>query len=525
MHVLGIGTGVLKDMNRLITVALASLMVGCAFAQGTFTIRRPADGSKVREVVKVRIPKNSIQEGEYIGILVNGKFLEAVVPDLEGNDYVYNLDTKARKLPDGKLTIEAVLYFYAQGAPQVRNRSSVSVVLDNSAGIQGQNPEGFLMRYKFYPGKEYSYRRTDESTVSIVSQAQAQLGSRAAEIVLGQRTVRYLIAHQNNYGNEGLIRLQALPEKGKDHAYLVTVGNPTPTKFMDFEMHPIFMRITNTGREVFTSLPIYFPWEGDSTDARTDLFALFPPPVLPATRKDVGDSWEAAIPFGNIDLENRQTTEHMVENLSGRATLESVEWEQGFPCAKIRSELSLGANDLKNIKNIEGVQGDAQSLKIESIQWFALDRGIMIREETRFTSEVLVEIGAGGAGGAAAPGGTGGGRRGPVGTGGAGGSGNPGGITPPGGGNRNSPGIFLTNNFFDLIGDGPLGLYGQRGGGDQDPGGDNGGRFGTSGAGTPGSLPGGQEGFGGGRGGGSTGGPPVKMIMRQTSRWTTVLEQ
>lgn len=505
-------------MNRLITVALATLAVGSAFAQGTFTIRRPADGSKVREVVKVRIPKNSIQEGEYIGILVNGKFLEAVVPDLEGNDYVYSLDTKAHKLPDGKLTIEAVLYFYTQGAPQVRNRSSVTVVLDNSAGIQGQNPNGFLMRYKFYPGKEYSYRRTDESSVSVVSQAQAQLGSRAAEIVLGQRSVRYLVAHQNNYGNEGLIRLQALPEKGKDYAYLVTVGNPTPTKFMDYEMHPIFMRITNTGREVFTSLPIYFPWEGDSTDARTDLFALFPPPVLPAGRKEVGDSWEAAIPFGNIDLENRDKVEHMVENLTGRATLEAVEWEQGYPCAKIRSELSLGANDLKNIKNIEGVQGSAQSLKIESVQWFALDRGIMIREETRFTSEVLVEVGAGG-GGAGAPGASGGGRRGPLGAGeSGGGGGNPGGIAPPGGDKRIGPGIFLTNNYFEAMSQGPLNFMLQAG---QENGGDNG-RGDGAGFGPDG--PSGGQGFGG-RGSGSAGGPPVKMILRQTSRWSTVLEQ
>jgi hypothetical protein len=501
---------------RLLTTALATLFVVGAFAQGTFTIRRPADGSKVREVVKVRIPKNSIPEGGYIGVLVNGKFLEAVVPDVEGSDYVYSLDTKARKIADGPMTIETVLYFYTQGAPQVLNRSSVNVTLDNSTSIVNSRPNGFDLRYKFYPGKEYVYNRTQQSTVAFVTQAQAQLGSRAAEIVLNTQKVRYLVAHANNYGTEGLIRMQALPEKGKDYAYLVTSQNPEPTKFMDYEMHPIFMRITDRGREVFTSLPVYFPWEGDSTDARTDLFALFPPPVLPGSPKTVGQKWQAAIPQGSLDLENKDTIEKMVVNLPGSATLEAVEWEQGFPCAKIRSELSLGASDLKNLKGLEGVTGQAQSLKIESVQWFAIDRGIMIREDVRFTSEVLVEVG--GAQGGASGSGGGPGTPGLRGASGAG-AGADGGAS----GSRSirrtgiTPGDFLTSSFFDEFD--PLALMQQRGGGVGRPGeGDGDGAGGPSG-----------QGFGpatGGRGGASAGSSvPVKVILRQTSRRSTVLEQ
>lgn len=507
-------------MKRLLTAALATVMVAGAFGQGTFTIRRPVDGSKVREVVKVRIPKNSIPEGGYIGVLVNGKFLEAVVPDEEGNDYVYNLDTKARKLADGPMTIETVLYFYTQGAPMVLNRSSVNVVLDNSASIQQSNPNGFTLRYKFVPGKEYTYNRTQRTTVSFVSQAQAQLGSRAAEIVLDTNNVRYLVAVANNYGNEGLIRLQALPERGKDYAYLVTSLNPEPTKFMDFEMHPIFMRITNTGREVFTSLPTYFPLEGTSQDSRTDLFALFPPPILPSRQIEVGDSWEAAIPMPNLDLEAKDTKDDFVENLTGRATLESVEWEQGYPCAKIRSELSLGAADLKNMKGLDGIQGDAQSLKIESIQWFAMDRGIMIREELRFTSEVLVEVGGGQAagnsggnnGGAPGLGGFSGAGGGPAGAGSGGGA-------AVGGDKRIAPGNFVTNEFFDNIGAKTFGELIMQ----SRPGGQRGG---------PGSGrdEGGASGFGGvgqaGGGAGATGGTGgVKMILRQTTAATTILER
>ena len=505
-------------MKRLLTAALATVLVAGAFAQGTFTIRRPVDGSKVREVVKVRIPKNSIPEGGYIGVLVNGKFLEAVVPDVEGDDYVYSLDTKARKLADGPLSIETVLYFYSQGAPMVLNRSSVNVVLDNSSSIQQSNPDGFLLRYKFVPGREYTYNRTDSTVVSFVTQAQAQLGSRAAEIVLGQRDIRYVIAHHNNYGSEGLLRFQALPEKGKDYAYIITSGSDQPTKFMADEMAPIFMRVTNTGREVFSSWPQYFPLEGTAPVSRTDLLALFPLGILPSRRVEVGDTWEAAIPLTNFDLEKAEVTEDFVENVTGRATLEAVEWEQGFPCAKIRSELSLGAENLKNIKALDGVQGNAQSLKIETVQWFAMDRGVMIREDVRFTSEVLVEVGGGSASGGAG-GGQGEPRRGPMGAGGAGGGASSGGnsVAPPPGLNGIRSSDVISGNYFEWIGSKDIVEFLQiRPGGD---GGDEGAARGQAGS-------GGQEGFG--RGSGSTGaggGAGVKMILRQTSRWTTVLER
>lgn len=505
-------------MKRLLTTALATVLVAGAFAQGTFTIRRPVDGSKVREVVKVRIPKNSIPEGGYIGVLVNGKFLEAVVPDVEGNDYVYNLDTKARKLEDGPTNIETVLYYYTQGSPMVLNRSSVNVVLDNSSSIQQSNPDGFQLRYKFTPGREYTYRRTDETVVSFVTQAQAQLGSRAAEIVLEQRDIRYLIAHHNNYGSEGLIRFQALPEKGKDYAYIITQNSQEPTKFEANEMAPIYMRVTNTGREVFSSWPQYFPLEGTSDVSRTDLLAIFPLGVLPSRRVEVGETWQAAIPMPNFNLETAELEKDFVTNLPGSATLEAVEWEQGFPCAKIRSSLSVGAEDLKNIRSLDGVQGDAQSLKIESVQWFALDRGIMIREDVRFTSEVLVEVGGGSAAGPASGGGEGNspGTAGAMGVGPGGGGGRN--APPPVGGGRSIRSHdIITSNFFEWISKNRSLDFGQSRPGF--PSGDDGAEGGQQGG------PQG-EGFGnGGRGGGSVGGTAgVKMILRQTSRWSTVLE-
>src|SRR5436305_15330088 len=97
-------------MKRWIGVIFIACAAGAAVAQAPLPIVRPADGSKVREKVHILIPKNSIPQGGYIGLFLNGKFLEATVPPLSGKYYDYVLDTKGKAIPDGPATLEAVLY-------------------------------------------------------------------------------------------------------------------------------------------------------------------------------------------------------------------------------------------------------------------------------------------------------------------------------------------------------------------------------------------------------------------------------
>lgn len=382
---------------------MALTICASAMAQGTFTIRRPVDGSKVKEVIKVRIPKNSIPDGGYVGIYLDGKFLEAVMPDVDGEDYVYQLDSQAKDIADGEHTIEAVLFVDFSQRPRIVNRTSVKVVVENKSSIK-MPEKGFSLRYNFTPGKEHRYMMTQKQTISMISQAMAQVGGRAAERSLEVEKFRMMYAVDNAYnvGNgrkEGLVRIQPLPDKGRDFAYITVAGETEPKKYYDYEMAPVYMRVTDTGREKFSGMPSYFPLEGTSGDASTtDLLLLLPLPVLPTQPVKPGSVWQDTFLLGSLKLDDRFEVDKYTQGLPARGEFVGLEWRNGIPCAKLKTTIAVGAKDLKNVKGLNQVDGDAVKLELNLITWFALDRGKIIRMEENIIQEALVDPGSGGGG-------------------------------------------------------------------------------------------------------------------------------
>lgn len=389
-------------MKKFIVAAVAMSLVAVSYSQGTFTIRRPADGSTVREVVSVRIPRGGIKESQYVGIFVNGKFFEAVAPfgpsDFDKNDFVYKLDTKKNLIPDGKLNIKCVLYGDLGDTATMIQESSVDLVLDNRTSIKP--PEGgFRLRYSLLPGREYIYRSELRQDISTISEAQLRLGGRAAELSGEPMIFRFLYAVDNAYvsksGREGLVRMQILPKEGKDYAILQTIVDPEPKRYYQNDMYPIYMRITDTGREVFGGFPIYVPIEGTSGfEPKANVFGMLPLPVLPSAGRKQGESWNATMMADTIeDLSKLHTLEKLTVPIPARGTLESIEWERGQRCARIRYKLTTGNNQL----------GGTQDQ--EQVVWFSLDKGMPIKIELSFTRSrritetVATNSGGGGAGG------------------------------------------------------------------------------------------------------------------------------
>lgn len=402
----------LKLMKRLIFSTVLALAALSAFAQGTFTIRKPTDGSTVREVVNVLIPKNSIPASGYVGFWVNGKFLEAAVPDVVGNDYVYKLDTKGRQIPDGKLTIEAVLYVDFNDAPKVMNRSSVEVNLDNAKSIKVP-PGGFKLRYKFPVGQQLRYGVEVRTSQAVLSQAQNQLGGRAAQLPLDNESFDYVVAfegaNKSSDGMQGLLRLQPMPDQGKDHAWLTIRGENERRKYMRNEMAPVYMKVSDTGRELFGSIPFYLPMLGSSSvEQNLDLYAILPLPVLPSKAVKPGEAWQGSFQHGVFDDKGEWHQQSTVSaRYPARGVLEGVEWENGIPCAKIRTTIEAGTASIDGKRLAqEGKAFADDKVKLDQVFWFALNRGYIIRSEMTITIERKIEAQPSG-GGMGGPGGAG----------------------------------------------------------------------------------------------------------------------
>ena len=475
-------------MKRTFGTLVFMCVMGAAFAQAPFTIVRPADGSKVREKVHVLIPKNSIPQGGYIGIFLNGKFVEAVTPPLSGKYYDYVLDTKGRKIADGKVNLEVVLYVDYNENPRIVDRSSVSVNVANSASI-AIPANGFKLRYKFTPGTELIYNMEQRMAVSTISGTQNSAGGRPAELPLDAEKVRLLYAVDNAYGNgDGLVRIQALTNKGKDYAMLTTSASEgEPKKFYDYMMHPVYMRINNTGNEVFGSVPNYFPMEGTSgntgEDVMQNLYAVFPLPTLPTKAVRPGDSWQSRFQNGSLNLEKLDETTSLVNRFPARGEFIGVEWEMGHPCAKIKNSIAQGTKSLDGKKLASaGAAFTDDKIELSETIWFALDRGVIMKveRELRIDRKLESQGGAPGMGGPAMGG-------------------------PSGGPSRGGPAVgpAMGGDTSRQVGAPPAGMPG-RGGSRQGPG-----------------MGPGMPGLGGGRSGGPSGAATVQYLrIRQLSTFT-----
>ncbi|AIE85342.1 hypothetical protein OP10G_1974 [Fimbriimonas ginsengisoli Gsoil 348] len=405
---------------------LASVLM----AQAPFTIVRPADGSRVREKVHILIPKGSIPTGGYVGVFLNGHLIEAVVPPLVGKYYEYVLDTKGRGIADtpaGKTDkLELVLYADSDDKSRIVDRSSVDVKIGNEANIAVPN-SGLKLRYKFVPGQDMVYNLTQFVQVQPMSEEDNANGGKAATFETEGERIRLLYSVTNAYGNgDGLLRMQALPEKGKDYADLTAASETTQKRYYDTDMAPLYMRVTTTGHEVFGALPAYVAFESPTGSVNTvALFAAFPLPTLPTKPVRPGDSWQSRFQRGALDLNNWTDMKSVVKQFPARGEFVNVEWEGGHPCAKIRNVIQEGTMSLDDKKlAAKGAQFAGDKVGITETIWFAMDTHQILKIQRDMKIDQKVENGGGGFGGSP----FGGGGGGPAGV-----PGRPGGFGPPGG--------------------------------------------------------------------------------------------
>jgi hypothetical protein len=362
---------------------------------------------------------------------LNGQFVEAVVPpvDTTNSSYrVYTLDTKGRKIADGEVKLELVKY-EGGDTPRIMDRSSITMTVGNHMNI-AVPAGGIKLRYAFKPGQTLTYRIQEIETVSTMTGASNMSGGRPATIPASELTHRILYAVDNTYSNgDALLRMQNIPNKGKDYSILAILGEPEPRQVFDYQMQPVYMRVGKTGRPVFGAVPEYFGFSsGGSVEGGDYVYGSWPLPVLPEKAVAPGANWAAAyemplaVVAGDAHLMGQVT-----QPFPCRGEFVAVEWEMGHPCAVIKNSIAEGTRSLAGQKLANAGKAFADDkVALDETIYFALDSRKILKLVRSITIDRKVQVQEGGAGGPGGPGGPAGDFKRPVGGGDGPGIGGPG---------------------------------------------------------------------------------------------------
>lgn len=454
-------------MNKVLYVVSAVVVSSACWALAPFTIVSPKSGAKVREKVTVTMPKGSIPRGGFIGISIDGKFVEATTADVDEKtgDFIYKLDTKAKKIPDGDRTLGVTLFVNSGGRPTIADTSEVKIRIGNHEGIEVPE-DGLMLQYRFTRGFMSHYSVDVGQDESVLSEAQNRRGGRAAQLPAFLEKARMLVAVDDvKPSGLGLVRIQLVPYKSKDYLVLTVPGEDQPRKVSMIDFAPIYRIIRPSGHEVYGDSPIAFP--PLNPPSMMDLYVTLPLPLLPQEKVKPGNTWQGNIALG---AETLRDTGKQSSHVPAVGTFNGVEWEQGQPCAKLTYRIEVSTGPRGENLTVGGREFRAgQRFAMTQTVWFSLKERRMIRSDIVMEGDVKIDTpDAGGTpAGAGAPA-AGGGGRGPrpAGGGGAGGAG-VGVILPSGGqqGNgQDSSGVFAQGGGGSPFGGGAGGGQGITGG-------------------------------------------------------------
>ncbi|GBC91911.1 hypothetical protein HRbin15_00371 [bacterium HR15] len=362
------------------------ILVGCAWAQAPFTILRPVEGARVREKVEVRVPLHSVPPEGFIGVSIDGKFVEAVAPaalrtDKEKGHLIYEWDTKARNIPDGKHTIELTLYSGGNDR-RILARSAVNVVVENKIKIPA---DGIRLQYKWIPGRNFHYR------VQVAAKDQTELkdtGLSPEETLLMDVKFGVDLFTHDFTPPLALIAWMPVPpavilEGGQ---YSVITGE---------NMAPVYQEIETTGRVRYQESRL-----GQSQQYEYYYVTAGNLPELPPTKVKEGFRWSMTL----VQYDPLETGEGGNPKVAARfpipARIESFEWERGYKCAKIVCEFT---GNIPGRFDMGEFRLEKPKVKVKRTIYFAYDIGQVVRMTTSIEFETTVREQIGGSGGIGAP--------------------------------------------------------------------------------------------------------------------------
>jgi hypothetical protein len=313
--------------------ACAALLCGMmpveqARAQGApFTIRRPPDGATVREKVTIEIPSASMPPGASVAIYLDGNFYEAVPGNSEsfGKPFRWIWDTKGTNVSDGEHTLRVVLYTPSGDSGTAVEEKGTSEVKLNVANKIHNGPSSLRLRYRYADGQTLDYQRT--STSKIVGGV-SNTGV-SSDQTLASIDSRLMLEIESPADPEALVRNKLTALSILQQGQETTLDSSQLSESMYQMLDPLGVVHYEYGANAGTQ---EFAAQGLPVDNSLEL------PRLPTTPVSVGQTWTT--PNQRLDIPGVPVNEQPKVTLNN--TLADLEWEDGYPTARIHQTYDSG---------------------------------------------------------------------------------------------------------------------------------------------------------------------------------------
>jgi hypothetical protein len=369
-------------------LAVCALALGCfsslspAHAQAPFTIRRPKDGTTVREKLRIEIPSGSIHAGGFVALYIDDKFLIALPPEEteEGSaekPFTYLWDTKGSGASDGEHTLRAVLYEPTAGASGTTigvnevARSEVRVTVANKIT---DGPSALLLRYRYHEGDNLEYAR-DGKAVAVGALSESgkigdeDLGAVKGTLRLAVEDTRFDSASQSSvYLVRNKLTSLSILNGAEEQVFEPSQLSNSMYQELLPDGRVQYETGDRTGTTEFTSL-------GLPVNNTLEL------PLLPTLEVSVGSEWKTT--NQRIDIPGLSPSKQPRVTLTNK--LEDLEWEGGRRTAKIHQTYE-GPLKEKEIQ-FGPVEVQSPQVKFSRDVYLAYDSGLLVRTIRTLTVE------------------------------------------------------------------------------------------------------------------------------------------
>jgi len=346
---------------KAVVVSSALVWIAAGSAVPALTISSPTEGRIVRDKVPIVIARSQVPTSgsSFLVVKIDGRFLAAVSISQQrrSSDPVYVWDAKSpiddpllpedqRRFRDGQHEITVELH-EGSSKESVAETAKVNVVLKNEVPRTFPAPP-LKLRYRYPPGQQSKFRVS--LTADLLDLTGYGLTGSLPPFQGGFKVVQAV----EDASKDGSALLRYMVDK--DSAYTQILGQPTLLGQSGMVFHSVYKLLDSAGRTLENNVLS----SGANTTVTDCLVAL------PGRPLQVGESWPTTY---KLKLEGM--TDLMT--FSGTSTLSGLEWEGGYKCAKITTNLN-GSPTFAFLP--QGTRGPAT---VTSTAFFAYEAGKLIK--------------------------------------------------------------------------------------------------------------------------------------------------